>query len=70
MNEASLQFLKDLLATPSPSGYEQRIQQRVRQYVADLADEVRVDLHGNLIAAKHVQAPFGSCSLVIATRSE
>ena len=57
MNEASLQFLKDLLATPSPSGYEQPIQQRVRQYVADLADEVRTDLHGNVIAAKNVQAP-------------
>lgn len=57
MNDPALQFLKDLLSTPSPSGYEQAIQQRVRQYVAPFADEVRVDLHGNLIAAKNVQAP-------------
>lgn len=50
MNESSKEFLERLLTTPGISGYEQSVQQVVRDYVADAADEVRTDLHGNVIA--------------------
>jgi endoglucanase len=53
IDERSRKFLDDLLLTPSPSGYEQEIQARVRAFAADLADEVRTDLHGNVIAARN-----------------
>lgn len=50
MNKASKDFLERLLSTPGVSGYEQSVQQVVREYVTDLADEVRTDLHGNVLA--------------------
>lgn len=53
MESAPLDFLRKLLDTPSPSGYERPIQDVVRRYIADFADEVRTDLHGNVIAAKN-----------------
>jgi putative aminopeptidase FrvX len=53
MEASSYEFLKQLLHTPSPSGYERPIQDVVRKYVASFADEVRTDLHGNVIAAKN-----------------
>lgn len=45
-------FLKSLLETPSPSGFEQPIQRVVRERVAPFADEVTTDRHGNVIAAR------------------
>jgi endoglucanase len=57
VEDSALQFLKDLLHTPSPSGYEQAIQRVVRQYVTPFADEVRIDIHGNLLAGKNLAAP-------------
>jgi endoglucanase len=50
MDTSAKKFFKDILETPSPSGYEQPVQEIVRRYVADFADEVRTDLHGNVIA--------------------
>jgi endoglucanase len=58
MESAAFEFLEKLLNTPSPSGYEQKIQQVVRDYVAPFADEVRTDLHGNLIVVKNPEAKF------------
>lgn len=58
METAAHDFLKQLLDTPSPSGYERPVQDIVRKYVADFADEVRTDLHGNVIASKNVAAPL------------
>lgn len=55
MDAAGLQLLKSLLETPSPSGYERPIQDVVRRFVADFADEVRTDLHGNVIAGVNPQ---------------
>jgi tetrahedral aminopeptidase len=52
MHEGSLQFLRQLLETPSPSGAEQAIQAVVRDWAARYADEVRTDRHGNLIAVR------------------
>ncbi|MES2790623.1 MAG: M42 family metallopeptidase [Planctomycetota bacterium] len=51
MEANGLNFLKHLLNTPSPSGYEQQIQKVVREFVAPFADEVRTDWHGNVLAA-------------------
>jgi endoglucanase len=53
MNERSREFLKELLHTPSPSGYERPIQDVVRRWASQWADEVRTDRHGNVIAARN-----------------
>jgi endoglucanase len=50
MQENSLRFLKDLLHTPSASGYERPIQDVVRAWAGPLADELRTDRHGNVLA--------------------
>ncbi|QVL33650.1 M42 family metallopeptidase [Telmatocola sphagniphila] len=61
MEELSLNFLKQLLSTPSPSGYEQRIQEVVRTWAKQYTDDVKTDLHGNVIARlapnRHVTNP-------------
>ena len=53
MDAAALDFLKRVLETPSPSGFERPVQEVVRAYVADFADEVTTDLHGNVVAARN-----------------
>ena len=58
MENSSLEFLKRLLETPSPSGFERPIQDVVRRYVSDFADRVTTDLHGNVIAVKNPDAPL------------
>lgn len=51
MRRASLRFLQDILKAPSPSGYEQPAQAVVRAYASEFADDVRTDVHGNVIAS-------------------
>lgn len=51
MEAAALDFLRAILTTPSPSGYERPVQDLVRAYAKSFADEVRTDWHGNVIAA-------------------
>ena len=58
MEAAALEFLKRLLETPSPSGYERPIQDVVRQYVSEFADQVTTDVHGNVIACINPEAPL------------
>ena len=58
METKSLEFFKKILETPSPSGYEGPLQQVVREYVRDFADEVKTDFHGNVIAIKNPDAPL------------
>ena len=41
----------------SPSGYESRLQQLVRDYVADFADQLHTDPHGNVIVIKNPDLP-------------
>ena len=53
MLEASHDFLKKLLETPSPSGYERPVQDLVRTWARQYSDEVHTDRHGNVIAACH-----------------
>src|SRR5437016_11708033 len=50
MRDESLSFLKRLLETPSPSGFERPIQEVVRQWATPYAQEVRTDRHGNVLA--------------------
>ncbi len=50
MEAAAKKFFQQILETPSPSGYEQPVQDLVRRYVGEFADEVSTDLHGNVIA--------------------
>ncbi len=58
MNAEAMDFLRRLLETPSPSGYEQPVQEVVRQYVAGFADSVTTDVHGNVIVGRNVDAPL------------
>ena len=59
MNEVSHAFLKRLLETPSVSGYEQPIQEVVRDWVRPFADEVRTDRHGNVLAIRYPEGGPG-----------
>jgi endoglucanase len=58
MESAALDFLKQLLETPSPSGFERPVQDIVRRYAASFAERVTTDSHGNVIAAKNTAAPL------------
>ncbi len=46
-------LLQTLTETFGPSGYEDKVREIVRREVESLADEIRVDALGNLIARKH-----------------
>ncbi len=67
MHDASFTFLKNVLETPSPSGYERPVQDLVRAWAGPLADELRTDRHGNVIA---VLRPSPPGPLPHATRGE
>lgn len=57
MDAKTHDFLKDLLTTPGPSGYEEPVQAVVRAYAADFADDITTDVHGNVIIGTNVDAP-------------
>lgn len=63
MDARAKKFLEDILQTPSPSGYESQLQSLVRQYVADFADQVESDVHGNLYVCRN---PGASRRLMLA----
>jgi putative aminopeptidase FrvX len=50
MREESFEFLKQIVNTPSPSGYEQKAQAVFREYAGRFADEVHTDVLGNSYA--------------------
>lgn len=56
MNQQALKFLKSLLETPTPSGSETRGQKLVTQYMKKYADEVSMDVHGNVIGVINPKA--------------
>jgi len=58
MEATALEFFKAVLGTPSPSGYESPLQRIVGDYVSQFADQLRTDVHGNLIAVKNPDAPL------------
>jgi putative aminopeptidase FrvX len=53
MRAESFEFLRTLVETASPSGFEQAVQKVFREYVGPYADDVRTDVHGNVIAVKN-----------------
>lgn len=63
MEDIEQKFLDQILATPSPSGYEQPIQAIVQEYAATFAAEVKRDWHGNLTA---IVNPGGSLRIMLA----
>jgi len=58
MEKEALAFLEELMVTPSPSGYEQPAQKLMRERMAEFAEEVRTDVHGNVIGAVNPKAPL------------
>jgi putative aminopeptidase FrvX len=46
MNKTALSFLKQLLATPTPTGFETEGQKIVSDYMGNYADDVSMDVHG------------------------
>ena len=62
MRKESLEFLKTLLSTPSPSGFETRNQKVWCDYAGQFADEVRTDAYGNAVA---VLNPKGSPKILL-----
>jgi putative aminopeptidase FrvX len=52
MDDRAHAFLKQVLETPSPSGFEQPVQRVVRDWAGTFADEVRTDAHGNVFASR------------------
>ena len=53
MNPDSKSFLKTLVETPSPSGYEQQVQHLVRERIRPWCDEVRTDVMGNVLGIRN-----------------
>ncbi len=49
MNKTALTFLQQLLAIPTPTGFETRGQELVSRYMENYADQVTMDVHGNVI---------------------
>ena len=64
MNENDFKFFKELIEAPSPSGFEQPAQRVIREALADVADDVRTDVMGNVVA--HVKGPQGAPRLMLA----
>jgi endoglucanase len=63
MRKESLTFLKKLLSTPSPSGFEPKIQKVCKDYAAPYVDKIYKDVHGNQF---HVKNPKGKLRIMLA----
>lgn len=50
MDENRIAFLRRMITSPSPSGFEQPIQQTIREEITHYTDRVQTDIHGNVIA--------------------
>ncbi len=50
MRPQSLEFLKEIVNVPSPSGYEEHAAEVYRNYCKDFADKIHTDVHGNVWA--------------------
>src|SRR6266508_959469 len=67
MIDPSFAFLRSLLETPSPSGFERPIQDVVRAWARQYAHEIRTDRHGNVLA---VLNPSGQPRIMLAGHSD
>lgn len=60
MRKESLKFLKTLLTTPSPSGFESDVQDVMSDYIRKHVDIVQRDYHGNVVGILNPAASHGS----------
>ncbi len=67
MPRESVEFLNQLLATPSPSGFEQPVQRIIRKRMKPFADKITSDVHGNTIVALN---PKGSPRVMLAGHAD
>jgi len=67
MRKESMDFLKNLISAPSPSGFEGPAQKIWMKRTSPFADEVKIDVHGNCIAAFN---PGGSPRVMLAGHSD
>ena len=58
MDPKALEFLKRILETPSPSGYESPLQRVVCEYGDRFAESLSTDVHGNVVAVRNAGAPL------------
>lgn len=63
MRKESLTFLKKLLSTPSPSGFESKIQRACKSYINPYVDDIYKDVHGNQY---HVRNPKAKLRVMLA----
>ena len=63
MNPESKVFLKQLVETPSPSGYEHDVQKLVRERIQPWCESVRTDVMGNVFGTRH---PEGKPRIMLA----
>lgn len=63
MHPDHLALLAELIRTPSPSGFEQPVQRVIRRTLEGVADEVRTDVLGNVIA--RLAGPQPDCPRVM-----
>lgn len=57
-SEESLKFLKDLMMTSSPSGFEEEAAKVYREYLQGFCDDVKTDVLGNTIGTVNPGAPL------------
>lgn len=67
MDASRVAFLEQLISSPSPSGFEQPAQQTVRTEIQKYTDDVRTDVHGNVIAALN---PEGSPRVMLTAHTD
>ncbi|MGH2544092.1 MAG: M42 family peptidase, partial [Ardenticatenaceae bacterium] len=67
MREESLVFLRRLLTTPSPTGFEVAGQRVWRDYVVGFADAVESDAYGNVYATVN---PNGTPTIMLAGHAD
>ncbi|MDR2642102.1 MAG: M42 family metallopeptidase [Planctomycetaceae bacterium] len=58
MENQAKEFLKRILTTPSTTGFEESVQNVVREYAKPFADSIYTDVHGNVIVARNPDAPL------------
>src|SRR4051794_26348701 len=67
MRSDSLEFLRSLSHTPSPSGSEFRVARIFTEYVTKFADDVSTDVNGNVIS---VINPSGTMKVMMAAHMD
>src|SRR5687767_11709647 len=56
MQSEAFEFLKEIIETPSVSGYEQPVARIIRKRMQPFATEINTDVHGNVIVALNPKA--------------